>query len=348
MLRALAAFAFAFAALPSGACTTFCVRGPDGLVFGRNYDYFFGDGMVLVNPRGVEKVSLLERQPAHWTSQYGSVTFVQFGKDNPAGGVNERGLVIEVMELEETKYPDPDSRPAVRALEWIQYGLDRFATVEEAIAGAKKVRIGQLAPVHYLLADRSGDVASIEFVNGRMLVRRGDSLPARALANTIYDDSLEYSARPRAGSGELPRGIVGSHERFTRAARAVKAYEAKPEGSAVDRSFEILDQVAQRGHTQWQVVYDLQRATIHYRTTANRERRSIAVANLDYACKSTGAMLDVDTGRGDVTKAFMPYAPEANERLMLTAFSKSPQWALPAPAVRAEAAQLESTRRCAG
>jgi penicillin V acylase-like amidase (Ntn superfamily) len=351
VLGTIATFAL-LAATAAHACTTFCVRGPDGLVFGRNYDYFFGEALVLVNPRGVEKVSLMERAPARWTSKYGSVTFSMFGKDNPAGGVNERGLVIEVMELEDTRYPEPDSRPALRALEWIQYGLDNYASVEEALAGAKRVRIAQRAPVHFLLADRGGDTAAVEFLSGRMMIRRGDGLPDRALSNSPYDDSREYAASQPSpppspkGEGGLPRGQLGSLERFTRAARAVKAFEASGTGSAVERSFEILDEVAQQGHTQWQVVYDLARATIHFRTTNNRERRSIDYARLDYTCRASGAMLDVDTGRGDVTAAFMPYAPEANERLMLATFARSPHFSMPPQVVRAEAAQLESTRRC--
>ena len=347
MLRALALLAVAAAsALGAEACTTFCVRGPDGLVFGRNYDYFFGEALVLVNPRGVEKVSLLERQPARWTSRHGSVTFNQYGKDNPTGGVNERGLVVELMELQETRYPAPDSRPALGALEWIQYQLDNFATVDEAIAGARRVRIGTVAPLHFLLADRSGDSAVIEFLHGRMMVRRGETLPARALANTPYDEDLAYASRAPASRDPLPRGLDGSRERFARTLRAVKDFEAAPQGSAVDRSFEILDAVAQEGYTQWQVVYDLARSTIHYRTTANRERRSIAFAGLSYACKASGSMLDVDTGKGDVTAAFLPYAPEANERQMLLAFARSPHFGMPPQVVRAEAAQLESTRRC--
>jgi choloylglycine hydrolase len=305
------------------------VRGDDGLVFGRNYDYLFGDGMVLVNPRGVEKVALMERNAARWTSRYGSVTFNQFGKDSPAGGLNERGLVVEVMELPEAKYPAIDSRPQLRALEWIQYLLDNHGSVEEAIAGAKHVRIGTLAPVHVLMADRSGDAAAIEFLGGRMVVRRGDTLPDRVLANSPYGDSRDYAAAHPQAADPLPRGTVGSLERYARAARAVKPLEGRPVADVVEESFRILDQVAQAGHTQWQVVYDLPHATIHFRTTANRERRSVSLATLDFGCRTGGRMLDVDAGRGDVTAAFLPYAPEANERQMLAAFSKSPQFNMP-------------------
>jgi hypothetical protein len=47
-----------------------------------------------------------------------------------------------------------------------------------------------------------------------------------------------------------------------------------------------------------------------------------------------------------VTSVFKPYTPEANEHLMLVAFAKSPHFGMPPQAVRAEAAQIENTRRC--
>jgi hypothetical protein len=50
--------------------------------------------------------------------------------------------------------------------------------------------------------------------------------------------------------------------------------------------------------------------------------------------------------RGDVTATFQPCAPEANERQVVLAFSKTPQFRMSPPAARAEAAQIESTRRC--
>jgi choloylglycine hydrolase len=303
--------------------------------------------MVLVNPRGVEKVALMKDNPARWTSRYGSVTFNQFGRESPAGGVNERGLVVEVMELPEARYPAADSRPQLRALEWIQYLLDNHGSVEEAIAGAKRVRIGTLAPVHVLLADRTGDAAAIEFLGGRMVVRHGERLPDRVLANSAYEDSRDYAAAHPRAEGPLPRGTMGSLERYARAARAVKPLEGRPSAEVVDESFRVLDEVAQPGHTQWQVVYDLPRGTIHFRTAANRERRSVSIAALDFGCRAGGRMLDVDAGRGDVTAAFLPYAPEANERQMLAAFARSPQFNLPAPAVHAEATLIEMTRRCA-
>ncbi len=51
-----ALLALVLAAMPAAetdACTTFCLkRGPQA-VFGKNYDWSVGDGLVMVNKRGV-------------------------------------------------------------------------------------------------------------------------------------------------------------------------------------------------------------------------------------------------------------------------------------------------------
>ena len=63
----------------AAACTTFCYADGGTLVFGRNYDWNIGDGMVLVNKRSVTKRALVDPAPAAWTSKYGSITFNQYG-----------------------------------------------------------------------------------------------------------------------------------------------------------------------------------------------------------------------------------------------------------------------------
>ena len=97
-------------------CTTFCLGKGDQLVFGRNFDWMVEDCLVIVNKRGVSKTAQLgpkwdKKQPASWTSKYGSITFNQMGRGDPTGGMNETGLVIEFMGLKITRYPEPDSRP---------------------------------------------------------------------------------------------------------------------------------------------------------------------------------------------------------------------------------------------
>jgi len=138
------------------ACTTFCLRTKDQVLFGRNYDWNIGDGLIFVNKREVAKIASGGEgpNPAKWVSRYGSVTFNQYGRENPTGGMNEAGLVVEELWLADTEYPRDKKLPVVGTQEWIQYELDTSARVEEAIANAGKVRIDSDVKVHFLIADR--------------------------------------------------------------------------------------------------------------------------------------------------------------------------------------------------
>src|SRR5687767_15825007 len=109
-------------------CTTFCMAGDGESLFGRNYDFEIGQGYVMTNARGVAKTSMAGT--LRWTSSYASVTFNQWGREFPMDGMNEAGLVIALMWLDETVYPR-DERPSLRVLEWIQYQLDNHRSVEE-------------------------------------------------------------------------------------------------------------------------------------------------------------------------------------------------------------------------
>ena len=83
--------------------------------------------------------------------------FNQYGKEFPTGGMNETGLVVELMWADGSKYPKPDSRPALGVLQWIQFLLDNYNSVEEVISSDSRIRISpDNPPLHYLVADASG------------------------------------------------------------------------------------------------------------------------------------------------------------------------------------------------
>src|SRR2546423_6607847 len=74
------------------ACTTFCMGNDSSIVFGANYDWDTGVGLVMINKRNMAKTSMTST-PASWTSRFASVTLNQYGRDFPTGGMNEAGLV---------------------------------------------------------------------------------------------------------------------------------------------------------------------------------------------------------------------------------------------------------------
>jgi len=313
--------------LPADACTTFCLHKGSAAVFGKNYDWHFDDGLVMVNKRGVAKTATPppEGVPARWTSRYGSVTFNQFGREFPNGGLNEAGLALELMWLDETLYPAPDPRPALGSLEWIQYQLDNYATVDEVVKNAGRLRVTAEGKVHFLACDKGGSCATVEFLDGKPVVHAGASLPVPALTNHTYDESLRFlnaqRKDSRPGSGQILAGH-GSLQRFARAATRAEAFGSRGDGDPVGYAFATLDDVAQGDFTQWSIVYDLRAGRVHWRTRQNRTVRSVALSSFDLACSAPVKVLDVQTGEGDVTRRFADYTQEANRRLVASSYRK--------------------------
>ncbi|MCD4733203.1 hypothetical protein K8R78_03070, partial [bacterium] len=94
----------------AGACSTFLLANDEEIIFGRSYDFEVGDGMLVTNKYGVSKSAFMPYSDvaATWVSRYGSLTFNQFGRETPQGGINDAGLVVELMWLEETTYSEAD------------------------------------------------------------------------------------------------------------------------------------------------------------------------------------------------------------------------------------------------
>jgi len=327
---------------PAQACSTFCLTGPSGPVFGKNYDWSIGHGAVLINPRGKAKVASIPAggNPARWISRYGSVTFNQYGREMPNGGLNEAGLVVEILWLDETRYPASDDRAELEQLQWIQYQLDTRATVPEVLAADAEVRIRPRpgVPVHFFVADRAGRVAAIEFLDGKMVAHTGKDLPVPALTNTVYADALAAWKRTGAQLG-------GSSEaRFTRAAERVRSARVTTASEAVRYAFDTLSDVTHRSHTMWSLVYEPAAGRVWFRTRDHRPIRSIDLARLDFACSAPPKGLDLEARlEGDVTERFTRFGTSENLALVrrsvrATPFLKS----MPDPAIEAVARYPDS------
>ena len=86
---------------------------------------------------------------ARWTARYGSVSFNLAGYQITWAGMNEVGLVMSTMSLEQTSAPAADERPPLANGFWMQYQLDNSATVDEVIASVANIRMGDTVD-HYL------------------------------------------------------------------------------------------------------------------------------------------------------------------------------------------------------
>ena len=308
LAAAMALVAAGAAARPASACTTFMLERGGDRVVGKSYDWHIGYGLVIVNKRGVAKESLPVKRgdaSARWVSRHASVTFNQYGREFPAGGMNDAGLVVEVMWLDDSAYEKADGRPTLNELQWIQYQLDSFATVAEMIAAAPGVRVSPVyARVHYLACDRSGACAAFEHIGGKEVVTPG----ARALTNHTYAESIAWAAKqaqPPAGAGSLPR--------FARAARQAAT---PPAGDPVAAAFSLLDGV-RWSESQWNIVYDPVHLRVSFRTRVSPGIKTLDLGKLDGSCARPAAMLDIDSSAtGDVRSLLRPYDVATNRSLV--------------------------------
>jgi penicillin V acylase-like amidase (Ntn superfamily) len=328
---------------PGFTCTTLCLLEKSQALVAYNYDAWAPEGLVLVNKRGTSKKSRV-KQGASWTARYGNVTFNQFGRDEPNSGVNEKGLMVSLMWLDATRWPPADHRPAVGLLEWIQYNLDNYASVAEVVANAEAVRPMSQFPLHYLFADASGDAAVIEFLDGKLVVYRGDTLPVKALANSTYADSIAAFEAARR-TGQIPT-TASSLDRFVRG-----AILASGDGDPIARGFVALAAVASsgRGRTRWSIVYDLGASEVYFKTDTSNAIRRVSVTSFDFSCRMPVKMLDVAVPRsGDVATAFVDYTPAANRALVEAAYTKTPFLSGKSETERASAADhADATSACA-
>jgi choloylglycine hydrolase len=288
----------------------------------------------MVNKRGTERLAYpLNDRGARWISKYGSITFNQYGRDAPSGGINEVGLVVEILWMTGTTYPPPDDRPAVEGTGWAQYQLDTARSVEEVLASDARVRIARLAGrLHYLVADRTGQVAVIEFRDGKRVVYVGAELPAAALANDFYADALERTSQlERAGQ---------PGDRFGHAARRSREYDLHTHGDPVAYAFATLAHVAQKpalGNsntsatfsgptyvTHWSVVYEIDTGRLHFRSPAASAIKSLTLAHVDFSCTTPMQMLDIHhTEGGDVRARLQDYSRLANLELIRRSYSQT-------------------------
>ncbi len=305
------------------SCTTFVIDNKTDLVFGKNFDFDVGFGHVIVNKRKVKKVAMIQppEKPIEWISRYGSVTFNQWGREFPYGGINEKGLVIEQMWLDETKYAEMDERYGLSELQWIQYQLDNSKNVNEVIQSDTLIRISfqSVAPLHFLVCDMAGNRATIEYINGKMVVHKDSSLFTSVLTNNSYKTSCDY-LKTKADFGGTDSNSYTSQS-LDRFANASMMIQKLGEENVIDYSFDILKSVSQGKWTHWSIVYDIKNMIIYYKTRDNQNRRTINVADLDFSCSSPTLVVDIESNMSNNRIIFNEYSYQENRALIDSVFN---------------------------
>lgn len=217
------------------ACTRVVYQGPNGtIITARSMDWK-DDIMsnIWLFPRGMERSGEAGANSLKWKSKYGSV--ITSGYDiSSTDGMNEKGLVANLLWLVESEYPEYDgTKPGLTVAAWTQYVLDNFQTVNEAVAELSKENFtivsndipgtNRLATLHLAISDTLGDNAIFEYIEGKLVIHHDKSYQVMTNSPTFEKQlALNEYWKEIGGTTMLP-GTNRAADRFARASFYVNA-----------------------------------------------------------------------------------------------------------------------------
>jgi len=265
------------------ACSSLVLKKDGLFLVGKNFDWTFDGGYLIKNIRNTHKIAYYTHsaQPMAWTSKYGSVTFNQNGKEMPYGGINEKGLVVEMLWLDETKYNLSEKNPYLNELEWIQYQLDNFASIEEVKSNLGKCKIYPIkGKIHYIIADKSGHSIIIEYIAGKALVYDKDPNTCQTITNKTVKHSEQYIHQIKG----IPKRNTSETYRYHLLEKQISKI-SKNSVLSEKTVFKMLDKVKiVKGNfkTLWTIVYNISDMSLSYYTHSNKNVKKLKLEDLNF------------------------------------------------------------------
>lgn len=211
------------------ACTRAVYQGPDGMIVtARSMDWKDDiPANLWLFPRGMERHGAVGSNSITWVSKYGSIVTSSFNICS-TDGMNEKGLVANLLWLAESEYPVYGSDDiGLSAAAWAQYVLDNFEYVEEAVEALSAEPFvvvssdipgtNQLATLHLSISDVRGDNAIFEYIDGKLVIHH--NLSYTVMTNSpVFEKQLALNEywRQIDGLTMLP-GTNRAADRFVRA-----------------------------------------------------------------------------------------------------------------------------------
>ena len=289
---------------------------------------------LWVFPRGMERDGGVGKNPIKWTSKYGSVVASFYGAAS-ADGMNEKGLVGNVLYLAEADYGDAakTGKPTLSIGAWVQYILDLYATVAEAVAALKDEPFtivapvlpnGRAAAVHTALSDPSGDSAILEYIDGKLTIHHGPEC-AVMTNSPVYDQQIAINTYwELIGGNRMLPGTINAADRYVRASYFLNSSpKYKEPDMAVASMFSQMRSIgvplgmADPDHpnisaTLWRTVYDHDARRFYFESAL---RPSVIWVDLEKVNLEPGAkVMKVETLgskvlAGEVSSEFKPAEP---------------------------------------
>lgn len=307
------------AASVAEACTRFVYLGAnDQVLTARSMDWRNDIASNLwIFPRGMKRSGEVGPQSVQWTARYGSV--IASGYDiSTTDGMNEAGLVANVLWLVESSYPKYDGKkPGLTIAAWAQYVLDNFATVREAVdALAKEPFVvvtdmvpgeNRLATLHLSLSDASGDSAIIEYIDGKQVIHHSKQYQVMTNSPTFEQQLALNAYWEKIGGTVMLPGTNRAADRFARASFYVNALPKTDDPvKTIASVFSVIRNTSvpygistpnepNISSTRWRTVADHKRKLYFFESALTPNTFWVDLTKLDFSEKS-GKVRKLDLG----------------------------------------------------
>ncbi|NYF88096.1 linear amide C-N hydrolase [Tunturiibacter empetritectus] len=325
--------------LRAWACTRAVYLGPDGeVITSRSMDWQVDIGTDLyILPRGMERNGEVGAESLKWRSKYGSV--VATGYDvSTTDGMNEKGMVTNLLWLVESEYPKPVAgKPGMAISLWAQWVLDNFSTVAEAVDALEQEPFTlvtanvpgekRLATVHLSMSDATGDSAIVEYIDGKQTIHHDRKYQVMTNSPAFEQQlALDTYWKGIGGTVMLP-GTNRAADRFARASFYINAI---PQGESADITvasvFSVIRNVSvpyglttpdqpNISSTRWRTVADQKRMIYFFESAVTPNTFWVNFKDIDFSAE-TGKVQKLDLGKnqshvyaGNAVKDFVVSKP---------------------------------------
>jgi hypothetical protein len=239
------------------ACSLFAALGDtDHMLYGRNFDWDYSPSVLLFTdpPDGYASISMVDIAYLGFEGAKASTLpdlplverrSLLGAPFLPFDGMNEHGLVVGMAAVPPGQMQlDPD-KETIGSLGVIREMLDHASNVDEAVDVLRSYNIDFEGgpPIHYLIADRSGRAALVEFYQGEMVTIPNES-PWHLATNFL-----------RASAGASADGMCWRYD-------TIRQRLTEPEGHLTTQdAVDLLEAVSQES-THWSIVYEMSTGSV--------------------------------------------------------------------------------------
>ena len=320
------------------ACTRVVYKEPNNTILtGRTMDFSIEiPANQWIFPRGMKRNGEVGKNSIEWISKYGSLG-VSTWDIAIADGMNEKGLVANLLWLVESNYPSFNKEGNEKGMAislWAQYVLDNFATVAEAVEELSKESFAivsdfipgtdKFTTVHLSISDANGDNAILEYIKGKLVIHHDTSYTVMT-NDPPYEQQLAIAKYwgNIPGKTFLP-GSVTAADRFARASFFIKAIpQTDNTRVAVAGVFSVIRNVSvpygfeiegfpNLSTTRWRCVADQKDLVYFFETALTPNTFWVDLKKIDFSEKTGVRKLDLSgnkTYAGEVSAEFKKSKP---------------------------------------